>query len=103
MGCEPAGRMSTLLVRNIHTLVTMDAGRRELRHAAMKIAGPAIEWLGDSDAAVGMQADAVLDLKDRHVVLPGFINTHHHFYQVLTRAIPGAQSEELFTWLTRLY
>jgi 8-oxoguanine deaminase len=95
--------MTTLLVRNIHTLVTMDAGRRELRHAAMKIAGPAIEWLGDSDAAVDMQADAVLDLKDRHVVLPGFINTHHHFYQVLTRAIPGAQSEELFTWLTQLY
>ena len=95
--------MTTLLVRNIHTLVTMDAGRRELRHAAMRIAGPAIEWLGDSDAAANMQADAVLDLKDRHVVLPGFINTHHHFYQVLTRAIPGAQSEELFTWLTRLY
>jgi cytosine/adenosine deaminase-related metal-dependent hydrolase len=95
--------MSTLLVRNIHTLVTMDAGRRELRHAAMKIAGSAIQWIGDSNAAVDMEADAVLDLKDRHVVLPGFINTHHHFYQVLTRAVPGAQSAELFTWLTRLY
>jgi hypothetical protein len=37
--------MTTLLVRNIHTLVTMDAGRRELRHAAMKIEGPAIQWI----------------------------------------------------------
>jgi len=95
--------MTTLLVRNIHTLVTLDAGRRELRHAAMRIEGAVIQWIGRSDAAVDMQADMVLDLKDRHVVLPGFINTHHHFYQVLTRAIPGAQSEELFTWLTRLY
>jgi cytosine/adenosine deaminase-related metal-dependent hydrolase len=95
--------MSTLLVRNIHTLVTMDAQRRELRHAAMRIAGPAIEWIGDSDAAAAMQADAVLDLKDRHVVMPGFINTHHHFYQVLTRAIRAAQSAELFNWLVQLY
>ena len=95
--------MTTLLVRNIHTLVTMDAGRRELRHAAMKIADAAIQWIGDAEAALTMQADTVLDLKDRHVVLPGFVNTHHHFYQVLTRAIPGAQSEELFGWLKRLY
>jgi len=93
----------SLLVRNIHTLVTMDADRRELRHAAMRIRGPAIEWIGTSDDASSMQADAVLDLKDRHVVLPGLINTHHHFYQLLTRAIPGAQSAELFSWLTRLY
>jgi 8-oxoguanine deaminase len=95
--------MRSLLIRNIHTLVTMDAGRRELRHAAMRIVGPAIEWIGDSAQGMSLQADEVLDLKDRHVVLPGLINTHHHFYQVLTRAIPGAQSDELFNWLTRLY
>ena len=95
--------MTTVLLRNIHTLVTMDADRRELRHAAMRIAGNAIEWIGDSGAAAAMQADTILDFKDRHVVLPGFINTHHHFYQVLTRAIPGAQSVELFAWLKRLY
>lgn len=40
---------------------------------------------------------------DRHVVLPGLINTHHHFYQTLTRAVPGAIGEELFGWLTTLY
>jgi len=37
------------------------------------------------------------------VVLPGLINTHHHLYQTLTRALPGAQDAELFDWLTRLY
>jgi cytosine/adenosine deaminase-related metal-dependent hydrolase len=37
------------------------------------------------------------------VVLPGLINTHHHLYQTLTRALPGSQDEELFDWLTRLY
>jgi len=39
----------------------------------------------------------------RHVVLPGLINTHHHFYQTLTRAHPAAINRELFDWLTALY
>lgn len=39
----------------------------------------------------------------RHVVLPGLVNTHHHFYQTLTRALPGAQNAKLFTWLVYLY
>ena len=38
-----------------------------------------------------------------HVVLPGLINTHHHFYQTLTRATPAALDRELFAWLTALY
>ena len=38
-----------------------------------------------------------------HVVLPGLINTHHHFYQTLTRALPAAQNRELFPWLQALY
>lgn len=47
-------------------------------------------------------ADEVLDLKD-HIVLPGLVNTHHHFYQTLTRAVPPAQDVNLFNWLTTLY
>lgn len=39
----------------------------------------------------------------RHVVLPGLVNTHHHFYQTLTRAHPEAIDKELFPWLTSLY
>ena len=38
-----------------------------------------------------------------HVILPGLINTHHHFYQTLTRAYPGALNKELFAWLKSLY
>lgn len=40
---------------------------------------------------------------DRHVVLPGLINTHHHFYQTLTRAFPAALDKKLFPWLQALY
>src|SRR6201987_5283568 len=39
----------------------------------------------------------------QHVVLPGLINTHHHFYQTLTRALPAAMDRELFPWLQALY
>ena len=46
--------------------------------------------------------DAVFDAS-RHVVLPGLVNTHHHFYQTLTRAHPQAINKELFPWLTALY
>jgi len=48
------------------------------------------------------QVDAVFDAS-RHVVLPGLINAHHHFYQTLTRAHPAAINRELFDWLTALY
>src|SRR3954464_282553 len=45
---------------------------------------------------------AAFDAGD-HVVLPGLINTHHHFYQTLTRALPAAMDRELFPWLQALY
>lgn len=96
-----SSKPKTLLVRNIHTLVTMDAGRREIRNASMLVRGPAIEWLGPSNQS--LEADEILDLKGHFVVLPGLINTHHHFYQTLTRAVPGSQSCDLFSWLQRLY
>ena len=95
--------MSTLLVRNIHTLATMDADRREIRGACLLVRDHVIEALGPSADFEGIEADEVLDLHDRHVVLPGLINTHHHFYQHLTRAVPAAQNVELFGWLRTLY
>ena len=94
--------MRTLLVKNIHTLVTMDSTRTELRDAALFVRGPVIEQIG-ATSELPATADEVLDLKGRHVVLPGLINTHHHFYQHLTRAVPGAQDRELFGWLKTLY
>jgi 8-oxoguanine deaminase len=47
--------------------------------------------------------DATVFDASQHVVLPGLINTHHHFYQTLTRAVPAALDRELFPWLQALY
>jgi 8-oxoguanine deaminase len=48
-------------------------------------------------------ADTIAFDAGQHVVLPGLINTHHHFYQTLTRAVPAAMDRELFPWLQALY
>ncbi|MGF1535580.1 MAG: 8-oxoguanine deaminase [Elainellaceae cyanobacterium] len=97
--------MPTLLVRNIHTLVTMDGDREEIRHGALFVRDNVIERVGPTEALnpLADQADQVLDLGDRHVVLPGLVNTHHHFFQNLTRAVPAVQDSDLFHWLQGLY
>lgn len=91
--------MTTLLVKNAAVLATMDG--REVRDGAMFIRDGLIESLGDTKDLPG-DADDVIDLTG-HVVLPGLINTHHHLYQTLTRAFPGAQDVGLFDWLRALY
>ncbi|WP_088893538.1 8-oxoguanine deaminase [Leptolyngbya ohadii] len=94
--------MPTLLVKNIHTLATMDDDRQEIRHAALFVRDNVIEQVG-ATADLPDTADEVLDLRDRYVVLPGLVNTHHHFYQTLTRVVPAAQNCDLFNWLQSLY
>ncbi|NJN22888.1 MAG: 8-oxoguanine deaminase [Leptolyngbya sp. RL_3_1] len=94
--------MATLLVKNIHTLVTMNGDREEIRRGALFVRDNIIEQVGQTDA-LPIEADEVLDLGDRHIVLPGLVNTHHHFYQTLTRAIPAVQDCDLFHWLQGLY
>lgn len=94
--------MPTLLVKNIHTLVTMDDQRREIPSGALFIRDHVIEQVGTT-AELPQTADRVLDLGDRHLVLPGLVNTHHHFFQTLTRVVPGAQNSSLFNWLSALY
>jgi 8-oxoguanine deaminase len=93
--------MSTLLIKNIDTLVTMDDQRRELRNASIFIKDGFIQAIG-SPEALPASADEVLDFSG-HIVFPGFVNTHHHFYQTLTRAVPNAQNVNLFNWLVTLY
>ncbi len=93
--------MSTLLVKNATIIVTMDRSDRELRDAAIFCRDGFIEQIGSANELL-QEADEVLDLKD-HIVLPGLVNTHHHFYQTLTRALPGAQDANLFNWLKYLY
>ena len=93
--------MKTLLVKNADVLVTMDAGRREIARGGLYVEDNRIVAVGTSDA-LPASADEVLDLTG-HVVIPGLVNTHHHMYQSLTRALPAAQDGELFNWLTNLY
>jgi 8-oxoguanine deaminase len=63
--------------------------------------GRIVELVGRGKSPVSSY-DAVFDAS-RHVILPGLVNTHHHFYQTLTRAHPQAINKELFDWLTALY
>lgn len=93
--------MATLLIKNIHTLVTMDPARREISNGGMFIKDGFVQQIGNSQE-LPATADEIYDLGG-HLVLPGFINTHHHFYQTLTRAVPAAQDANLFNWLKTLY
>lgn len=93
--------MSTLLLTNAELLLTMDPAQPRIPDAGLYVEGNVIRQVGPT-SRLPEAADQVIDAS-RMVVLPGFINTHHHLYQTLTRALPGAQDQELFDWLTRLY
>ena len=93
--------MSTLLVRNASLLATFDDQEREIPDSGLFIRDGFIEQVGPT-SELPDSADEVLNLAG-HVVLPGLINTHHHFYQTLTRAVPAAQDANLFNWLVTLY
>lgn len=90
--------MSDLLIRNADHLLTMDEARRELTGADVLIKDGEIVVVGQ-----GLVTDAqVLDASGC-VVTPGLVNTHHHLFQTLTRAVPGGQDALLFGWLQALY
>ena len=93
--------MPTLILKNIDMLVTMDEQRREIQQTNIYIKDGFIQAIGDLNE-LPETADQVLDLSG-HIVFPGFVNTHHHFYQTLTRAVPKAQNANLFNWLVTLY
>ena len=93
--------MATLLVKHAQILVTMDDHRREIPDGGLFIRDGFIEQVGRT-GELPANADAVLDLTG-HLLLPGLVNTHHHFYQTLTRVVPAAQNANLFNWLKTLY
>ncbi|MGQ3674543.1 8-oxoguanine deaminase [Xanthobacter sp. TB0139] len=92
---------STLLVKNALVLVTMDGARQEIPGGGLYAEDGRIVAVGRAED-LPASADEVLNLAG-HVVLPGMVNTHHHMVQSLTRAVPGAQDDELFQWLRTLY
>lgn len=91
----------SMLVRHAEVVITMDAARREIRDGAIFIEDHRIVAVGPTSTPADT-ADEVLDLAG-HVVLPGLVNTHHHMFQSLTRAVPGAQDAALFGWLQERY
>ena len=92
--------MATLKIANVHTLVTVDDDYRILHDVDVLIAGDKIHSIGKN---LPTPPDArVLDGR-WCVVYPGFVNTHHHFYQTLTRNLPAVQDAKLFDWLLWLY
>jgi len=97
--------MQTLLIRNARCIATMDHAdplqARELRDASIFVRGNRIEAIGPA-GQLPQQADTVIDARN-HLVTPGLVNTHHHMFQSLTRALPAVQNAELFGWLRGLY
>ncbi len=93
--------MTTLLIHNAHTIATLNDAGDELSNASIYVRNNSIEAIGPAHA-LPSTADRVIDA-EHHVVIPGMVNTHHHMSQSLTRAIPGVQNAELFSWLRGLY
>ncbi|WP_223424448.1 8-oxoguanine deaminase [Tateyamaria pelophila] len=90
--------MTEWLIKNASHVVTMDDDRRELEHADILIRNGVIADIGPGLTTVGETV-----LAQGCVVTPGLVNTHHHLYQTLTRAVPAAQDALLFGWLQTLY
>ncbi len=90
--------MAEILIRNTDALVTMNPARDEIAGGDVLIRGGVIAAVGRGLATTGEVIEAA-----GCVVTPGLVNTHHHFYQTLTRAVPGGQDALLFGWLKALY
>ena len=91
--------MSDILIRNADVVVTMDGTRREIAGGDVLLRGGVIAAVGRGIAARGAE---VVEARGC-VVTPGLVNTHHHLFQTLTRAVPGGQDALLFGWLKALY
>ena len=90
--------MSEILIRGATSVVTMNAGREEIAGADVLLRGGVIAGVGVGLTTAGQVVEA-----KGCVVTPGLVNTHHHLFQSLTRAVPGAQDALLFGWLKTLY
>ena len=88
------------IIKNAHTILTMDDTRRELNGHDILLRDGVIAEIGENlSVPVGAE---IVDAQNA-VVTPGLVNTHHHLYQSLTRAVPGGQDALLFGWLQTLY
>jgi cytosine/adenosine deaminase-related metal-dependent hydrolase len=98
-GCAKDAPMPDILIRNADVVVTMNATRQELQASDIHLRNGVIHAVGRNLAA---PAAETIDATGC-IVTPGLVNTHHHLFQTLTRAVPGGQDALLFGWLRTLY
>ena len=91
--------MSHWLLRGASVVLTMNGNRDRLEEVDLRLRDGAI-----SDIGTGLPPDGeeILSVSGC-LVTPGLVNTHHHLFQSLTRAVPEAQNASLFGWLRALY
>jgi len=88
--------MSNIWIKNPLAILAKDADN------GIVISDNKIVKLVSQNSEPKLKINEIFDASNS-VVLPGLINTHHHFYQTLTRAYPDALNKELFPWLKTLY
>lgn len=92
--------MGTLLAKGAAVIATLDPALGDIEDASLFCRDGVIEQIGP-ESTLPKTADEVLHLRD-HIVIPGLVNTHHHIFQNLTRAVPAGQDATLFNWLKAL-
>ncbi len=95
--------MPELLIQNADTILTMDDARSEPKRCDILIRDGQIAAIGPDLITSGLTTTGETIHATGCVVTPGLVNTHHHLYQTLTRAVPGGQDALLFGWLQTLY
>src|SRR5262245_32601545 len=93
--------MGTLLIKHADLVVTMDDRDTRIADGGISIVDNVIRQIAPSNE-LPESADETIDARGM-IVLPGLVNTHHHFYQTLTRNLPAAQNAKLFDWLVVHY
>lgn len=92
-------KKDSILLKNILCLMT-DPDKDTMRGVDLLIEDNKVSKIGKNIEAENVSR--IIDCS-HHTVVPGFVNTHHHFYQTLTRNIPEVQNAKLFDWLVYLY
>ena len=95
--------MSSILIKNAKEIITMDEKKQRLNNYDLLIKDNKIAEIDQEiDKEKIDDLSEIIDASD-YFLYPGLINTHHHFYQTLTRNIKKVQNVELFDWLKNLY
>ena len=93
--------MTTMLIQHATLIVSMDDNDTQWTDGAIYVVDNVISQIGETEQ-LSQDADYTFDARDM-IILPGLVNTHHHFYQTLTRNLPAAQDANLFNWLRTHY